>query len=81
MERRRWIFRLFASALGALGMTCAVGIAHAQPAPSLPVAPSIIDQLVTSTPAISTNPHDAGVAVSKWGGVGMVCQNLTVQCR
>ena len=80
LERHRWIVRLFAGALGALGTVAAVGIADAQPNP-VPVVPSIIDQLVTSTPVLSTNSSESGEAVSKWGGVGMICQNLNVRCR
>ena len=78
MERR--IVRLFAGALGALGTVAAVGTAGAEPNPA-PVEPSIIDQLVTSTPVLSTNSSASGEAASKWGGVGMICQNLNVRCR
>lgn len=79
--KRRWVPRLAACAFGVLGVTATGGLAQAQPDPTLPVVPSIIDQLVTSTPALSVDPRDAGAAVSRWGGVGMVCQNLNIHCR
>jgi len=46
-----------------------------------PTHTSIIDQLIASTPALSVDPRDAGAAVPRWGGVGMVCQNPNVRCR
>ncbi|OBJ37656.1 hypothetical protein A5630_00190 [Mycolicibacterium mucogenicum] len=79
--KRKWVPRLAACAFGVLGVTVSSGLARAQPDPTVPVVPSIIDQLVTSTPALSIDPRDAGAAVSRWGGVGMVCQNLNVRCR
>lgn len=79
--KRKWVPRLAACAFGVLGVTASSGLAQAQPDPTVPVVPSIIDQLVTSTPALSIDPRDAGAAVSRWGGVGMVCQNLNVRCR
>lgn len=79
--KRKWVPRLAACAFGVLGVTASSGLALAQPDPTVPVVPSIIDQLVTSTPALSIDPRDAGAAVSRWGGVGMVCQNLNVRCR
>lgn len=78
---RNCVLRLAACALGVLGMTTASGLAQAQPDPTLPIVPSIIDQLVTSTPALSIDPRDAGGAISRWGGIGMVCQNPNVRCR
>ena len=78
---RIWVPRLVACAFGVLGVTATGGLAQAQPDPTLPIVPSIIDQLVTSTPALLVDPRDAGAAVTRWGGVGMVCQNLNVRCR
>ena len=48
--------RLVACAFGVLGVAATGGLAHAQPDPTLPIVPSIIDQLVTSTPALSVDP-------------------------
>ncbi|CAM5691673.1 hypothetical protein MAUB1S_03085 [Mycolicibacterium aubagnense] len=79
--KRKWVPRLAACAFGVLGLTATGGLAHAQPDPSLPIVPSIIDQLVTSTPALSVDPRDEGGTVSRWGGIGMICQNLNVRCR
>lgn len=80
MQRHRWALSVLAAALGGLAMTCATGVAHAQPDSSPPVVPSIIEQLLTSTPALSVDPNNEGGPSSQWGGVGMVCQNLTVRC-
>ena len=81
MQRHRWALSLLAGAVGALGMTAGTGLAHAQPDSSQPIVPSIIDQLLTSTPALSIDPSNEGGPLSQLGGVGMVCQNLTVRCR
>jgi hypothetical protein len=79
--KRNWVPRFAACVFGLLGVTATSGLAHAQPDPTQPIVPSIIDQLVTSTPALLVDPRDAGATVSRWGGVGMVCQNLNVRCR
>lgn len=81
MERHRWVIRLSACAVGVAAVAGANGLAYAQPDPSLPIGPSVIDQLVTSTPALAVDPHDSGSAAARWGGVGMVCENLNVRCR
>ncbi|MGW4098273.1 hypothetical protein [Mycobacterium sp. NPDC004974] len=70
-----------ACGLGVLAAIAGAGVAHAQPDPSQPVVPAIIDQLITSTPALSVNPNGNRGQVSVSGDVGMVCQNLTVRCR
>lgn len=79
MRRHRWALGL--CAVCAVGMAGGTGLAHAQPDPSQPIVPSIIDQLLTSTPALSVDPNNEGGPLSELGGVGMVCQNLTVRCR
>ena len=81
MQRHRWALSLLAGALGALAMTGGTGLAQAQPDSSQPVVPSIIEQLITSTPALSVDPSDDGGLPSQRGGVGMICQNLMVRCR
>lgn len=68
---------------GAVGLAAATGTsapATAQPEPSPPV-PSIIDQLVTSSPVLSVNPSDDGSETSRWGDFGMICQNFGIRCR
>ncbi len=79
MDGRRWAFALLVS--GALAVTTGSGLAHAQPDPAVPVIPSIIDQLVTSSPALDVDPSDQGGRSKFSDDVGMVCQNLTVHCR
>lgn len=81
MQRRSWALKLLACASGVMGTVAGAGLAHAQPDPSPPIIPSIIDQLLTSTPALSVDPSDEGGPANQWGGVGMICENLTVRCR
>ncbi|ART72854.1 hypothetical protein BTO20_33680 [Mycobacterium dioxanotrophicus] len=79
MNGRKWALALLTG--GALAITTGSGLAHAQPDPSVPVIPSILDQLVSSTPALSVDPSDRGGPYTYSDDVGMVCQNLTVHCR
>ena len=81
MKLHRCALRLLAGGIGVLALVCCAGVAHAQPVPTPPPVPSIIDQLVTSTPALSVDPSDEGGPSTQWGGVGMFCQNLWVRCR
>ena len=81
MKLHRCALRLLAGGIGVLALACCTGVARAQPDPSPPPVPSIIDQLVTSTPALSVDPSDEGGPSTQWGGVGMFCQNLWVRCR
>jgi hypothetical protein len=73
--------KLVAAVMGLCAIMGGSGLAHAQPEPSPPPAPSIIDQLITTTPALSVDPGDEGDQSIPWGGVGMFCQNLFVRCR
>ena len=73
--------RLLAGGIGVLALAGGTGVARAQPDPSPPPAPSIIDQLLTATPALSVDPSDEGGPSTQWGGVGMFCQNLWVPCE
>ena len=79
MDGRKWALALLAG--GALTITCGSGLAYAQPDPVPPILPSIIDQLVTSSPALDVNQSDQGRPATNSDDVGMVCQNLTVRCR
>ena len=81
MKLHRCALRLLAGGIGVLGLACCTGVARAQPDPTPPPVPSIIDQIVTLTPALSINPSNEGGPSTLWGGVGMFCQNLWVQCR
>ena len=45
------------------------------------VGPSILDQLVTSTPALQVMPATADNSDSPRDRFGMVCENLTARCR
>jgi len=81
MKRRQWGLRLVAGAVSIVGLAGATAVAQAQPDPSLPIVPSIIDQLITATPALTVNQSGAGTHRSHWGDTGMICQNITVRCR
>lgn len=81
MKLQRCALRLLAGAMGLVALAGGTGAARAQPNPSPPPGPSIIDQLETSTPALSVNPTDEGGPSTEWGGVGMFCQNQWVRCR
>ena len=81
MKLHRYALRLLAGGSVVVALASGTGVAHAQPDPSPPPVPSIIDQLVTLTPALSVDPGDEGGPSTQWGGVGMFCQNLWVRCR
>ncbi|MGZ6780447.1 MAG: hypothetical protein ACXVGO_15815, partial [Mycobacterium sp.] len=72
--------KLLAGALGAFAVMGTNASAFAQPEPSPPL-PSLIDQMVSSSSALSVNPTDDGSETSPWGGVGMFCQNFGIRCR
>ncbi len=80
MTRHSAALKLLAGGLGAFAVTATSAVAFAQPDTSPPV-PSLIDQLVTSSPALSVNPTDDGSQSSQWGGFGMICQNFGIRCR
>ena len=81
MKLHSCALRLLGGGIGVLALACCTGVAHAQPAPTPPPVPSIIDQIVTQTPALSVDPSDEGGPSTEWDGVGMFCQNLWVECR
>jgi len=81
MRYHRLTVRLLVCGFSAMALAGTTGVAAAQPDNNQPPGPSIIDQLVTSTPVLSVNPSDAGRSSAPWGGVGMFCQNLGVRCR
>jgi hypothetical protein len=81
MNLHRCALRSLAGGVGALALLCGNGVARAAPDPTPPPVPSIIDQLLTLTPALSINPTDEGGPSTPWGGFGMYCQNLFVRCR
>ena len=81
MTLHRCALRLLVGGVSVLALVCGTGVAGAQPDPNQPPVPSILDQLVTSTPALSVNPSDEGGPSTPWDGVGMFCQNLWVRCR
>ena len=81
MKLRRWALSLLAAGAPALALIGGTGVAGALPNPSPPPPPSIIDQLVTQTPALTVDSSDEGGPSMLWGGAGMFCENLWVRCR
>ena len=81
MTHHRWALRLLVGGFSVFALAGATGVANAQPDNSQPPGPSIIDQLVTSTPVFSVNPGDEGGPLTPSDRVGMVCMNLSIQCR
>ena len=81
MKLHRSARALVAGGMSVIALAGGTGVARAQPNPSPPPVPSIIDQLITQTPALSVDPTDEGGQATEWGGVGMFCQNLWVRCR
>jgi hypothetical protein len=81
MKLQRCAYPLLANGLIATALVCTAGVAQAQPDPVPPWVPSVIDQLITQTPALWVNPTDEGGESAKWGGTGMYCLNLSVRCR
>ena len=79
MKLHRCVLRLLAGVFAVSVLACCIGIASAQADPSQPPVPSLIDQLLTSTPALTVDPSDQGGPETEWGGVGMFCQNLWVR--
>lgn len=71
---------LLVSAVSVMALAGATGVAGADPNDPAP-APSIIDQFIVLTPALTVNPSDEGGASSGWGGVGMYCENQFVRCQ
>jgi len=81
MKPRRLAPILMAGAASAMALAGGAGIAHADSNPIAPSGPSIIDQILTQTPALFVNPSDEGGPATNWDGVGMYCENLFVHCR
>jgi hypothetical protein len=96
MKRHSCARALLAGGISVMALAGGIGVASAQPADPDPLpAPPIIDQLITSTPALWAPPGfqgGPGLAVGRggagtsrtstdWGGVGMYCENPSVRCR
>ena len=81
MKLRRAAQGLMAGGIGVIAFAAGAGVAQAQPEPSPPAVPSVIDQLLTSTPALWVDPRDEGGPSTESDAVGMVCQNLWIRCR
>jgi hypothetical protein len=70
---------LLAGAMIVMALAGGAGVARADPDDVS--APSIIDQLITQTPALLVDPADEGGPSIDWDGVGMYCENLFARCR
>lgn len=80
MTRHSAVLKLPAGGIGVVAVTGTSAVAFAQPKPSPPV-PSIIDQLVSSSPVLAVNPSDDGRESGHWGDFGMICMNFGIRCR
>lgn len=67
---------------GLMSVMCfaSAGVARAEPEPLPPPLPPSIDESTIDNPSIFTNPADRGRPPQNWGGTGMYCQNLWVDC-
>jgi hypothetical protein len=72
---------LLAGAMGVMALAAGTGVAHADSDAFGTPAPGIIDQMLTSTPALSVNPANEGGPSIGSGRVGMFCENQYVRCR
>jgi len=72
---------LLVGVISLMGLAGGTGVAHADADPFVPAGPGIIDQILTQTPVMSTNPTNEGGPSVDSGAVGMVCQNPFVRCR
>ena len=80
MKRHRFARGLLVGGMMSfLALAGGTGVAGADPDPIPP--PSLIDQLLTSTPALFVDLADEGGPSTNWGGVGMYCENQFVRCR
>src|SRR5260370_24830311 len=70
MKLHRCALRLLAGGIGVLALAGGTGVARAQPEPSPPPVPSIIDQLVTDTPALAVDPSAEVCPSTQWRGGG-----------
>jgi hypothetical protein len=57
------------------------GVAHADSDAFLQPVPGIINQMLTSVPALSVNPANEGGPSIGSHRVGMYCENQYVRCR
>ena len=78
---------LMAGATSVMALAGGTGVAQAQPDLDPPPVPSPVDQMPvdqtlpqTQTPMLLVNPSDEGGPATDWGGVGMYCENVFVQC-
>lgn len=81
MRRYARIRGLAAAGLNVMAFTLSVGVARAQPLPTPPPVPPIIDQLVPLNPAFGVDPNDEGGISSAQGTFGRFCENWWVHCQ
>jgi hypothetical protein len=72
---------LLAGAVTVMALTGGTGVARADSDPFGSPGPGLIDQLVTSTSALSVDPADEGGPSLGSNAVGMYCENRFVRCR
>ncbi|WP_156751738.1 hypothetical protein [Mycobacterium sp. E2497] len=81
MSSRTRVRGLLAAAAAGMALTGGAGIAHADSDPALPPGPGIINQLITSTPALAPDPADEDGPSMGSNAVGMYCENRFARCH
>jgi hypothetical protein len=81
MKRRMLALAFLAGGMSAMNLAGGAGVAHADPDPFTPPAPGLIDQILTETPDLYTDPRDEGGPSVNSGSTGMYCENMFVRCR
>ena len=72
---------LLTGAVTVMTLVIGTGVARADSDPFGSPGPGLIDQLVTSTPALAVDPADEGGPSLSSGAVGMYCENQFARCR
>lgn len=72
---------LLAGAVGVMTLIGGAGVARADSDVFGAPGPSLLDQLVTSTPALTVDPADEAKSAKGSNAVGMYCENQFAHCH
>ncbi|OBF05660.1 hypothetical protein A5730_16295 [Mycobacterium sp. ACS4054] len=72
---------LLAAAVGVMTLIGNAGVARADSDVFGAPGPSLLDQLVTSTPALTVDPSDEAKPSKGSNAVGMYCENRFAHCH
>ena len=79
MTLRTYARGLVAGAATVMALAGGTGVAHADPEPTPPPLPPVIDQWM-QIPQTFVNPSNQRQPVKNSDDVGMICENLLVAC-